>query len=61
MKLSIITFEILCYLWNEPQEVIKDIEYLNHTLNAIKNQDINFNQEEKETAKEEIIELMKTL
>jgi len=60
MKLSITTFEILCYLWNEPQEVIKDIEYLNHTLNAIE-RDINFTKVEKETAKEEITELIKTL
>lgn len=59
MKLSITTFEILCYLWREPQEVIKDKEYLNHTLNAIESHDINFTREEKETAKKEIKELIK--
>jgi uncharacterized protein YgfB (UPF0149 family) len=48
-------------LWNYPEEILEDVEYLNYTLNAIDTHDINFNQEEKETAKEEIIELIKTL
>lgn len=61
MKLSIPTFEIICYLWNFPQEVLKDKYYLNHTLNAIESQDIIFTQEEKETATKEINELLKTL
>lgn len=61
MKLSITTFEILCYLWREPQEVIKDKDYLNYTLNVIGSCDINFTKDEKETAKEEIKELIEIL
>jgi uncharacterized protein YgfB (UPF0149 family) len=61
MKLSITTFKIICSLWNYPEEILEDVEYLNYTLNAIDTHDINFNQEEKETAKEEIIEFIKTL
>jgi len=61
VKLSITTFQIICSLWNYPQEVLADVEYLNRTLDYLKTSDLNYSAEEKETAKEEITELLKTL
>jgi len=61
MKLSISTFAIICKLWNYPEEILEDVEYLTKTLKAIENQDVNFTEEEQETAKEEITELIKIL
>lgn len=59
MKLSITTFQIICSLWNYPEEVLQDVEYLNHSLSLIDG--LNYSAQEKETAKEEITELLKTL
>ncbi|HSE99810.1 MAG TPA: hypothetical protein VLA48_02850 [Nitrososphaeraceae archaeon] len=59
MKLSISTFKIICYLWNSPEEILEDEEFLNNSLYLIDN--IAFSTEEKETAKEEIKQLIETL
>jgi len=61
MKLSISTFKILCHLWNYPEEVLEDREYLNKTLLALNSQDINFSKKEKETAIKEITKLLDVL
>lgn len=60
MKLSISTFKIICYLWNYPEQILEDKDYLQKTIEAI-SRDINFTQVEKETAKEEIKQLIETL
>lgn len=59
MKLSITTFKIICYLWNYPEEILEDEEMLKNSLLLIDN--IPYSAEEKETAKEEIQELIETL
>lgn len=59
MKLSISTFKIICYLWNYPEEILEDKEYLNKSFNFIDN--TPFSKEEKEIAKEEIKQLIETL
>lgn len=59
MKLSIATFQIICKLWNYPEEILEDVEYLNKTLVNIDIIDLNFTHDEQETAKEEIKELIK--
>lgn len=61
MKLSISTFKIICSLWNYPEEILEDKEYLQNSIENIDKIDINFSTEEKETAKEEIKQLIKTL
>ena len=61
MKLSITTFQLICSLWNYPQEVLEDKDYLNRALDYIITGDLNFTAQEKETAKEEIKQLIKTL
>jgi len=61
MKLSISTIKIICSLWHYPEEILEDKEYLNLTIKQIDITDINFSAEEKETAKEEIKELLETL
>jgi len=61
MKLSITTFQIICKLWNYPEEILEDIDYLNITLSKIDVIDLNFTKYEKETAKVELTELIKTL
>lgn len=59
MKLSITTFKIICYLWNYPEEILEDREYLGNSLALIDN--VLYSAEEKETAKEEIEQLIATL
>ena len=61
MKLSITTFQLICSLWNYPQKVLEDKDYLNRALDYIITGDLNFTAQEKETAKEEIKQLIKTL
>ena len=61
MKLSITTFKIICSCWNYPEEVLEDLEYLGNTIEAIDRDILPYSAEEKETAKEEIEQLISTL
>lgn len=61
MKLSISTFKIICSLWNHPEEVLEDKEYLQKTIEQIERLFIDYSGEEEETAKEEIKQLIETL
>lgn len=61
MKLSISTFKIICYLWNYPEEILGDKEYLQKTIENIDWFELKYSEEEQETAKEEIKQLIETL
>ena len=62
MKLSIITFKLICSCWNEPQEILEDKDYLQKTIDYINiNGYLNYTKQEQETAKKEINQLIKTL
>ena len=61
MKLSISTFKIICSLWNYPEEILEDKEYLQKTIEHIDKKTICITEQEQETAKEEIKQLIETL
>jgi len=62
MKLSISTFKIICNFWNYPEEIIEDKEYLRRTIDYLSTDRYDIiPQEERETAKEEIKQLIETL
>ena len=61
MKLSITTFQIICSCWNYPEEILKDKEYLLHTIENIDRNYLNYTKQELKTAKREINQLIKTL
>ena len=61
MKLSISTFKIIASFWNNPIEVLECIESLKCTIEYIERNFSGFKQEEEETAKEEIKQLIETL
>ena len=61
MKLSITTFKLICSCWNEPQEILEDIEYLLLTIESIDRNYLNYTKQEQQTAKKEINKLIKTL
>lgn len=63
MKLSISTIKLLCSLWNYVEQILEDKEYLQHTLNYLENHSYSYplSEQETETAKTEIEELLKTL
>lgn len=59
MKLSISTFKIICSLYNYPEEVLEDKEYLDRSLVLIDN--LSYSLKEKQTAIKEITKLIETL
>ena len=62
MKLSITTFQIICSCFNYPEQVLKDKEYLQKTIDYINiNGYLNYTKQEQQTAKKEINQLIKTL
>ena len=63
MKLSIPTIKLLCSLWNYVEQILEDKECLQYTLNYLENDSYSYtlSEQERETAKKEIEELLKTL
>ena len=61
MKLSISTIQILDAMWANFILIVSDSEYLIRTITEMERRDLNFTKEEKEIAKQEIAELVKTL
>jgi len=61
MQLSISTFKILCELWNYPQEVLENKDYLQKSIDEIDRTFINYTEQEQQTAKEEIKQLIDTI
>lgn len=48
-------------MWNYPEEILEDKEYLQKTIDQIERKFINFTEQEQTTAKEEIKQLIETL
>ena len=61
MKLSIVTIRLLCSMWNYIEEILEDKEYLNHTINNLKNNrySMALTEEEKQTVIKEIEEILR--
>lgn len=61
MKLSISTFKLICSLWNYPEEILEDKDYLQQTIKHIDKKTICLTEQEQTIAKEEIKQLIETL